>query len=131
MDCNTEPDAPVGNLPGEEGLDDGATLGTGVSGAVDCGAMVKLQLKVDPLTQRIEDATFKSFGCGTAIASAGLASEWLKGKTLEQALAMQSEQPKPELALPPVPLHCSALVEDAIRMAIGDFQEKIARSPRS
>ena len=85
---------------------------------------MKLQVKVNPLTGVIEDAKFKTFGCGSAIASSSLATEWLKGKTVEEALAIRNTQIVEELALPPVKVHCSVLAEDAIKAAIKDYQQK-------
>jgi nitrogen fixation protein NifU and related proteins len=85
---------------------------------------MKLQIKVDPVTGRIEDARFKTFGCGSAIASSSLATEWLKGKTLEEAAAIRNTSIVEELSLPPVKVHCSVLAEDAIKAAIKDYQQK-------
>src|SRR5262245_31489986 len=85
---------------------------------------MKLQIKVDPVTGRIEDAKFKTFGCGSAIASSSLATEWLKGKTVDQALAIKNTEIVEELALPPVKIHCSVLAEDAIKAAIADYKKK-------
>lgn len=85
---------------------------------------MKLQIKVDPATGRIEDAKFKTFGCGSAIASSSLATEWLKGKTVEEALEIKNTEIVEELSLPPVKVHCSVLAEDAIKAAIRDFQQK-------
>ena len=100
------------------------TVGTGLVGAPECGDVLKLQIKVNPATGRIEDARFKTFGCGSAIASSSLATEWLKGKTVEEAMAIRNTQIVEELALPPVKVHCSVLAEDAIKAAIRNFQEK-------
>jgi nitrogen fixation NifU-like protein len=86
--------------------------------------VMKLQIKVDPVTGRIEDARFKTFGCGSAIASSSLATEWLKGKTLEEAAAIRNTAIVEELSLPPVKVHCSVLAEDAIKAAIKDYQQK-------
>ena len=99
-------------------------VGTGMVGAPECGDVMKLQLKVDPGTGIIEDARFKTFGCGSAIASSSLATEWLKGKTLDQALTIKNTDIVNELSLPPVKIHCSVLAEDAIRAAIADYQKK-------
>ena len=99
-------------------------VGTGVVGAPECGDVMKLQIKVDPVTGRIEDAKFKTFGCGSAIASSSLATEWLKGKTLEEAAAIRNTAIVEELSLPPVKVHCSVLAEDAIKAAIKNYQEK-------
>ena len=102
------------------------TVGTGVVGAPECGDVMKLQIKVDPLTGKIEDAKFKTFGCGSAIASSSLATEWLKGKTIDEAMAIRNTSIVEELALPPVKVHCSVLAEDAIKSAIADFRAKRA-----
>lgn len=99
-------------------------VGTGMVGAPECGDVMKLQVKVNPETGVIEDAKFKTFGCGSAIASSSLATEWLKGKTVDQALAIKNTDIVNELALPPVKIHCSVLAEDAIKAAIGDYKEK-------
>ena len=85
---------------------------------------MKLQIKVDPSTGRIEDARFKTFGCGSAIASSSLATEWLKGKTVEEAMEIKNTSIVEELSLPPVKVHCSVLAEDAIKAAIKDYQQK-------
>ena len=99
-------------------------VGTGLVGAPECGDVMKLQVKVNPATGIIDDAKFKTFGCGSAIASSSLATEWLKGKTVEQALAIKNTQIVEELALPPVKIHCSVLAEDAIKAAIADYKAK-------
>jgi len=99
-------------------------VGTGLVGAPECGDVMKLQIKVNPQTNVIEDAKFKTFGCGSAIASSSLATEWVKGKTVEEALAIKNTEIVKELALPPVKIHCSVLAEDAIRAAIGDWKKK-------
>jgi nitrogen fixation NifU-like protein len=99
-------------------------VGTGLVGAPECGDVMKLQIKVNPQTGIIEDARFKTFGCGSAIASSSLATEWLKGKTLEEAMAIRNTQIVEELALPPVKVHCSVLAEDAIKAAIRNYMEK-------
>jgi nitrogen fixation protein NifU and related proteins len=101
-----------------------ADVGTGLVGAPECGDVMKLQIKVNPQTNIIEDAKFKTFGCGSAIASSSLATEWVKGKTVEEALAIKNTEIVKELALPPVKIHCSVLAEDAIRAAIGDWKKK-------
>ena len=101
-------------------------LGTGLVGAPECGDVMKLQIKVNPETRVIEDAKFKTFGCGSAIASSSLATEWVKGKTVNEAATIRNTQIAAELALPPVKIHCSILAEDAIKAAIRDFQEKWA-----
>ena len=100
------------------------TVGTGLVGAPECGDVMKLQIKVNPDTGVIEDAKFKTFGCGSAIASSSLATEWLKGKTLDEALAIKNTSIVEELALPPVKVHCSVLAEDAIKAAIKNYQDK-------
>jgi nitrogen fixation protein NifU and related proteins len=99
-------------------------VGTGMVGAPECGDVMKLQVKVDPVSGIIEDAKFKTFGCGSAIASSSLATEWLKGKTVDQALAIKNTEIVNELSLPPVKIHCSVLAEDAIKAAIGDYKAK-------
>jgi len=101
-----------------------ANVGTGIVGAPECGDVMKLQIKVDPATGRINDARFKTFGCGSAIASSSLATEWLKGKTVDEAMAIRNTQIVEELCLPPVKVHCSVLAEDAIKAAIKDYQKK-------
>ena len=99
-------------------------VGTGLVGAPECGDVMRLQIKVNPETQVIEDAKFKTFGCGSAIASSSLATEWIKGRTVEDALAIKNTDIVKELSLPPVKIHCSVLAEDAIRAAIGDWKKK-------
>jgi Fe-S cluster assembly scaffold IscU len=99
-------------------------VGTGLVGAPECGDVMRLQIQVDPNTHTIVDAKFKTFGCGSAIASSSLATEWLKGKTVDQALSIDNMDIVEELALPPVKIHCSVLAEDAIRSAIADYQTK-------
>ena len=101
-----------------------AEVGTGLVGAPECGDVMRLQIKVNPVTQVIEDAKFKTFGCGSAIASSSLATEWVKGKTVAEALSISNTEIVKELALPPVKIHCSVLAEDAIRAAIGDWKKK-------
>ena len=107
------------------------TVGTGLVGAPECGDVMKLQVKVNPATGIIDDAKFKTFGCGSAIASSSLATEWLKGKTVDQALAIKNTDIVAELSLPPVKIHCSVLAEDAIKAAIRDYQAKhvVAEKP--
>jgi nitrogen fixation NifU-like protein len=100
------------------------TIGTGLVGAPACGDVMKLQIKVDPKTGVIEDARFKTYGCGSAIASSSLVTEWVKGKTLDQAATIRNTQIAEELALPPVKIHCSILAEDAIKSAIEDYKSK-------
>ncbi len=99
-------------------------VGTGMVGAPECGDVMKLQVKVNPETGVIEDAKFKTFGCGSAIASSSLATEWLKGKTVDQALEIKNTDIVNELSLPPVKIHCSVLAEDAIKAAISDYKTK-------
>ena len=99
-------------------------VGTGLVGAPECGDVMRLQIRVNPETQVIEDAKFKTFGCGSAIASSSLATEWVKGKTVSEALQITNTDIVKELALPPVKIHCSVLAEDAIRAAIGDWKKK-------
>jgi len=109
----------VGSLPKND-----PNVGTGLVGAPECGDVMKLQVKVNPETGVIDDAKFKTFGCGSAIASSSLATEWLKGKTVDQALAIKNTEIVEELALPPVKIHCSVLAEDAIKAAIADYKKK-------
>ena len=99
-------------------------VGTGLVGAPECGDVMKLQIKVNPQTNIIEDAKFKTFGCGSAIASSSLATEWVKGKTLAEALTIKNTDIVKELSLPPVKIHCSVLAEDAIKAAITDWKKK-------
>jgi len=99
-------------------------VGTGMVGAPECGDVMKLQLKVNEVTGIIDDAKFKTFGCGSAIASSSLATEWLKGKTVDQALQIKNTEIVNELSLPPVKIHCSVLAEDAIKAAIDDYKSK-------
>jgi nitrogen fixation NifU-like protein len=99
-------------------------VGTGMVGAPECGDVMKLQVKVNPETGVIEDAKFKTFGCGSAIASSSLATEMLKGKTVDEALAIKNTTIVNELSLPPVKIHCSVLAEDAIKAAIHDYKNK-------
>jgi nitrogen fixation NifU-like protein len=114
------------NNPRNVGSFDAAdpTVGTGLVGAPECGDVMKLQIKVNPDTGVIEDAKFKTFGCGSAIASSSLATEWLKGKTVEEAKGIKNTEIVEELALPPVKVHCSVLAEDAIKAAIANYQQK-------
>jgi nitrogen fixation NifU-like protein len=109
----------VGSLPKED-----PNVGTGLVGAPECGDVMKLQVKVNPVTGIIDDAKFKTFGCGSAIASSSLATEWLKGKTVDEALAIKNTDIVNELSLPPVKIHCSVLAEDAIKAAISDYKKK-------
>jgi nitrogen fixation protein NifU and related proteins len=99
-------------------------VGTGMVGAPECGDVMKLQLKVNEVTGIIDDAKFKTFGCGSAIASSSLATEWLKGKTVDEALKIKNTEIVNELSLPPVKIHCSVLAEDAIKAAIKDYKTK-------
>ena len=99
-------------------------VGTGLVGAPECGDVMKLQIKINPETQVIEDAKFKTFGCGSAIASSSLATEWVKGRTVDEALTIKNTEIVKELNLPPVKIHCSVLAEDAIKAAIRDYKEK-------
>lgn len=109
----------VGSL--DKNADD---VGTGIVGAPECGDVMKLQIKVDPETGRIVDAKFKTYGCGSAIASSSLATEWVKGRTVDEALKIKNTDIVEELSLPPVKVHCSVLAEDAIRAAIEDYRRK-------
>jgi nitrogen fixation protein NifU and related proteins len=100
------------------------TVGTGMVGAPACGDVMKLQIKVNPKTGLIEDAKFKTYGCGSAIASSSLVTEWVKGKSLDEALTIKNTHIAEELALPPVKIHCSILAEDAIKAAVNDYKAK-------
>ena len=100
------------------------SVGTGLVGAPECGDVMKLQIRINPETQVIEDAKFKTFGCGSAIASSSLATEWLKGRSVDEALAIKNTSIVKELNLPPVKIHCSVLAEDAIKAAVRDYQQK-------
>ncbi len=100
------------------------SVGTGMVGAPACGDVMKLQIKVNPLTGLIEDAKFKTYGCGSAIASSSLVTEWVKGKSLDEALTIKNTHIAEELALPPVKIHCSILAEDAIKAAVNDYKAK-------
>ena len=103
---------------------DAKNVGTGLVGAPECGDVMRLQIEVDEESGVIRDAKFKTFGCGSAIASSSLATEWLKGKSLTEAMAIDNMDIVEELALPPVKIHCSVLAEDAIKAAIKDYQDK-------
>ena len=103
---------------------DAKNVGTGLVGAPECGDVMRLQIEVDDATGLIKDAKFKTFGCGSAIASSSLATEWLKGKSLDDAMRIDNMDIVEELALPPVKIHCSVLAEDAIKAAIADYQQK-------
>src|SRR5207344_946508 len=111
----------VGSLDKEDD-----TVGTGMVGAPACGDVMKLQIKVNPATGLIEDAKFKTYGCGSAIASSSLVTEWVKGKSLDEALTIKNTHIAEELALPPVKIHCSILAEDAIKAAVNDYKAKTA-----
>ena len=102
------------------------TVGTGMVGAPACGDVMKLQIKVNPVTGLIEDAKFKTYGCGSAIASSSLVTEWVKGKSLDEALTIKNTHIAEELALPPVKIHCSILAEDAIKAAVNDYKAKMS-----
>ncbi len=101
-----------------------ASVGTGMVGAPACGDVMKLQIKVNPQTGLIEDAKFKTYGCGSAIASSSLVTEWVKGKSLDEALTIRNTHIAEELALPPVKIHCSILAEDAIKAAVNDYKAR-------
>lgn len=103
-----------------------ADVGTGMVGAPACGDVMKLQIKVNNDTGIITDARFKTYGCGSAIASSSLVTEWVKGKTLDQAAAIRNTEIAEELALPPVKIHCSILAEDAIKAAVEDYKKKVS-----
>ena len=109
---------------------DDLSVGTGLVGAPECGDVMKLQIKVDE-NENIIDAKFKTFGCGSAIASSSLATEWIKGKSIEEANTIQNTHIVEELSLPPVKIHCSVLAEDAIKSAIADYRNKNRRISRS
>ncbi len=109
----------VGSLPKED-----PNVGTGLVGAPECGDVIKLQMKINPETRVIEEAKFKTFGCGSAIASSSLATEWVRGKTVEEPLTIKNTDIVRELSLPPVKIHCSVLAEDAIKAALGDWKKK-------
>jgi Fe-S cluster assembly scaffold IscU len=113
----------VGSLAKED-----PNVGTGLVGAPECGDVMKLQIKVNQESGVIEDAKFKTFGCGSAIASSSLATEWVKGKTLAEALAIKNTDIVKELSLPPVKIHCSVLAEDAIKAAVTDWKKKHANN---
>src|SRR5260221_7745872 len=116
----------VGSMPKED-----PNVGTGLVGAPECGDVMKLQVKVNPDTGVIDDAKFKTFGCGSAIASSSLATESLKGKTVDEALAIRNTDIVNELSLPPVKIHCSVLAEDAIKAAIHDYKKKQAADAKT
>ena len=108
---------------------DATNVGTGMVGAPACGDVMKLQIKVNAQTGIIEDARFKPYGCGSAIASSSLVTEWVKGKTLDEATALSNSDIAEELALPPVKIHCSILAEDAIKAAVQDYRQKTMGAP--
>jgi len=114
----------VGTLKKDE-----QSVGTGLVGAPECGDVMRLQIEVDEETNTIKDAKFKTFGCGSAIASSSVATEWLKGKTVDEAMSINNMDIVEELSLPPVKIHCSVLAEDAIRSAIDDYREKHGLEP--
>jgi nitrogen fixation protein NifU and related proteins len=114
----------VGNFGTQAEVKGRKDIGVGLVGAPECGDVMQLQIKVNETTGKIEDAKFKCFGCGSAIASSSLATEWLKGKTIDEGLAIKNTQIVEELSLPPVKIHCSVLAEDAIRAAIADYKTK-------
>ena len=109
----------VGSFPKDD-----LTIGTGMVGAPACGDVMKLQIKVDNVTGIITDAKFKTYGCGSAIASSSLITEWLKGKTLDEAASIKNSEIAEELSLPPVKIHCSILAEDAIKAAVEDYKQR-------
>lgn len=108
----------VGSFDGDD------VVGTGLVGAPACGDVMKLQIKVNPENGMIEDARFKTFGCGSAIASSSLITEWVKGKSIDEAHEIKNTEIAQHLALPPVKIHCSVLAEDAIKAAVADYREK-------
>jgi len=107
------------------------SVGTGMVGAPACGDVMKLQIKVNPATGLIEDARFKTYGCGSAIASSSLVTEWVKGKSLDEAMTIRNTQIAEELALPPVKIHCSILAEDAIKAAVSDYKARHVQAASS
>jgi len=114
----------VGNFGTQAEMKNRADIGVGLVGAPECGDVMQLQIKVNQQTGVIEDAKFKCFGCGSAITSSSLATEWLKGRTLDEGMAIKNTEIVEELSLPPVKIHCSVLAEDAIRAAIADYKKK-------
>ncbi len=114
----------VGNFGTQADVKTRKDIGVGLVGAPECGDVMQLQIKVNQQTGVIEDAKFKCFGCGSAIASSSLATEWLKGKSLDEGMAIKNTQIVEELSLPPVKIHCSVLAEDAIKAAIADYKQK-------
>ncbi len=113
----------VGSFGTSNEVKERSDIGVGIVGAPECGDVMQLQIKVDD-DGRIEDAKFKCFGCGSAIASSSLATEWIKGRTIDEALEIKNSEIVEELALPPVKIHCSVLAEDSIRSAIADYKKK-------
>jgi len=116
----------VGNFGTGKEVKERSDIGVGLVGAPECGDVMQLQIKVDETSGVIEDAKFKCFGCGSAIASSSLATEWLKGRTLDEGMALRNTEIVEELSLPPVKIHCSVLAEDAIKAAIKDYKAKQA-----
>jgi len=114
----------VGSFGASKEVAQRSDIGVGIVGAPECGDVMQLHIKVNQQTGKIEDAKFKCFGCGSAIASSSLATEWIKGKSLDDALKIKNTQIVEELSLPPVKIHCSVLAEDSIRTAIKDYQKK-------
>lgn len=118
----------VGNFGTGKEVKDRSDIGVGLVGAPECGDVMQLQIKVNEENGVIEDAKFKCFGCGSAIASSSLATEWLKGRTLDEGMALRNTEIVEELSLPPVKIHCSVLAEDAIKAAIKDYKAKQAET---
>jgi nitrogen fixation NifU-like protein len=116
----------VGTLDKED-----PSVGTGLVGAPACGDVMRLQIRVNPETEVVEDAKFKTFGCGSAIASSSLVTEWVKGKHIDEVMKLKNAQIVEELNLPPVKIHCSVLAEDAIKSAIADFRKKQSGSKKA
>jgi len=114
----------VGTFGTQKEIKERTDIGVGLVGAPECGDVMQLQIKVNDNTGVIEDAKFKCFGCGSAIASSSLATEWLKGRTLDEGMKIKNTEIVEELSLPPVKIHCSVLAEDAIKSAIADYKEK-------
>ncbi|MEX0876497.1 MAG: Fe-S cluster assembly scaffold IscU [Phycisphaerales bacterium] len=114
----------VGTFGTQKEIKERQDIGVGLVGAPECGDVMQLQIKVDDKTGKIEDAKFKCFGCGSAIASSSLATEWLKGRTLDEGMQIKNTEIVEELSLPPVKIHCSVLAEDAIKAAIADYKNK-------
>lgn len=114
----------VGNFGTGDEVKTRRDVGVGMVGAPECGDVMQLQIQVDEKTGKIQDAKFKCFGCGSAIASSSLATEWIKGRTIDEAEALKNTELVEELSLPPVKIHCSVLAEDSIKAAIKDYREK-------